>query len=63
MRGVHQIVLLAFEGPAPLNAPEIDHINGDWTDNRLCNLEYVSHSENVKRANAMRKARMKQGAS
>lgn len=25
---------------------DIDHINGDRSDNRLCNLRHVSHSEN-----------------
>lgn len=31
---------------------EIDHINGDYTNDTLANLEKVSHSENIKRMRA-----------
>ncbi len=46
---VHQLVMKAFVGPCP-NRHEINHKNGIKSDNRLCNLEYVTRSENIKHA-------------
>lgn len=37
---------------------EIDHINGVPTDNRACNLQWVSPAENRKRAVILRARRM-----
>lgn len=45
-RPVHQLVMQAFEGPAP-KGQEVLHINGDPTDNRLVNLRYGTRSENI----------------
>lgn len=42
---IHQLVLLVFKGPRP-DGLEASHINGDSFDNRLENLEYVTHAEN-----------------
>ena len=42
----HRLVLMAFVGKSKLCC---DHINGVRSDNRLCNLEYVTHRENVSR--------------
>jgi hypothetical protein len=42
---VHKLVTLAFFGERPAGT-EVNHINGIKTDNRIENLEYVSHSEN-----------------
>lgn len=42
---VHKLVMLAFVGPYP-DGMEVNHINGVRTDNRLCNLEYVTRSQN-----------------
>lgn len=43
---VHLLVLKAFIGPPP-KGKETHHINHDSLDNRLSNLAYVTHSENV----------------
>lgn len=43
---VSHIVWVAANGPVPYGM-EIDHINGDKKDNRLCNLRMVTSSENV----------------
>jgi len=43
---IHQIVCLAFIGQRP-NRLHTNHKNGIKTDNRLCNLEYVTPQENV----------------
>ena len=45
---VHTLVALAFHGPRP-EGLEIDHINGDYLDNRAVNLGYVTHQENQRR--------------
>lgn len=43
---IHRMVLSAFIGPSELHC---DHLNGDRSDNRLSNLEYVTARENVTR--------------
>lgn len=43
---VHQLVALAFIGPRPEGA-EIAHGNGVKADNRLANLRYATHAENM----------------
>lgn len=43
---VHRLVLLAFEGACP-DDKEVRHLNGISIDNRLCNLAYGTHAENV----------------
>ena len=47
---IHRLVMYAFGEIRPYPEWEIDHINGDSHDNRFENLEYVSSSENTKRA-------------
>lgn len=49
---IHQLVMAAFVGPCPVGY-EIDHKKGIKTDNRLSELEYVTKSENCKRAYAL----------
>lgn len=43
---VHRVVWALTHGAWPEG--EIDHINGDRSDNRLVNLRLVSHSQNMK---------------
>ncbi len=43
---VHQLVMLAFYGPPPAGM-EAMHLNGDPKDNRVENLRYGTHSENM----------------
>ena len=51
-RHVHSLVAYSFIGLRP-EGLEIDHVNGDHLDNRSCNLEYVTHEENMRRAVAL----------
>lgn len=48
---VHRLVWEAFIGNIPLGM-EIDHLNNNRGDARLCNLDLVTHSENVRRGHS-----------
>jgi len=48
----HRVIWEAVHGSIP-DGLEIDHINGRKADNRICNLEAVSKSVNIRRAIAM----------
>lgn len=44
---MHRLVMLAFVGPSHL---EVNHRDGDKTNNHLSNLEYTTHRENCAHA-------------
>lgn len=46
---VHQLVLLAFIGPAE-GKPLVNHIDNNGLNNNLTNLEWCTHSENMMHA-------------
>lgn len=49
----HILIARAFLGPKP-DGYEIDHINTNRTDNRPCNLRYVTPRENRNNPNTQR---------
>ena len=48
-RGVHRLVWEAFNGPIA-GRLEVNHINLDRADNRLENLELLTHQQNIQHA-------------
>jgi len=46
---VHRFIWECFNGVIP-DGKEIDHINNDKEDNRLCNLQLVTHQKNCKKS-------------
>lgn len=46
---IHRLVLESFVG-LDSSKPFANHKNGNKTDNRLCNLEWVTHAENISHA-------------
>lgn len=44
---VHRLVMQAFVGDCP-EGHEVNHMDGDKSNNHLSNLEYVTHQENVR---------------
>lgn len=47
---IHRLVAEAFIAKPKGIKAEVNHKNGDKTDNRTCNLEWVEHNENLKHA-------------
>lgn len=48
-RYVHCLVMEEFVGPKP-EGMEVNHIDGDLTNNAVRNLEYITHAENMRHA-------------
>ena len=47
---LHRLVMLTFVGEPPQIQPEVNHIDGNRSNNRLDNLEYCSRQENMDHA-------------
>lgn len=45
---VHRLVAMAWHPDTWFEDAEVNHINGDKYDNRACNLEWVTRSENLR---------------
>ena len=55
---VHQLVCCAFHGPPPTAAhTQVDHIDGDPSNNRADNLRWVTPQQNIRHSFATNKAR------
>ena len=55
----HRIIYRTLVGEIP-NGYEIDHINGDRTDNSINNLRIVTHSQNMLQAFARKRLKQQQ---
>lgn len=53
--GIHRLVAAAFI-PNPNNYPEVNHIDENKLNNRVSNLEWVSHKYNIAYSNNLEKA-------
>ena len=61
---VHRLVAHAFLEPPPSEAAwQVNHIDGNCSNNRKDNLEWASHSENVRHSFATNPSRGKAGSS
>lgn len=52
---IHRLVLMAFNILNPSNKPEVDHIDSDYTNNKLENLRWVTGQENCNNVNTLAK--------
>lgn len=54
---MHKLVMWSFDGLPAKDETQVDHKSGVTSDNRRCNLEYVTPSENVRRSYSTNSAR------
>lgn len=47
---VHRLIMAAKVGRMLYSSEHVNHKNGNTQDNRMCNLEVVTHQQNVKHA-------------
>ena len=60
---LHRLVAHAFLGPPPsVAAGQVNHIDGNGSNNRIDNLEWVSHSENMRHSYATNPSRGNAGS-
>lgn len=60
---VHRLVAAAFvPNPNPGAWRQVNHINGDITDNRACNLEWCDGKTNIMHREWLRKLKRTEGA-
>ena len=45
---IHTLVTVAFRGPRPSAEHEVNHLDEDRHNNQAVNLEWVTHSENMR---------------
>lgn len=57
--GIHRLVLMTFNILNPDNKPEVDHIDGNWRNNKLDNLRWVTGKENCNNHNSLRSTTVK----
>jgi len=46
-RTIHRLVALVYI-PNPYNLSDVDHIDGDRTNNHITNLRWLTHGENIR---------------
>jgi hypothetical protein len=50
---IHRLIMLAFNIPNPENKEEVDHIDSNPANNKLSNLRWATHTENMNNINTI----------